>query len=140
LRGLNGEALVRTSRLTARIDNNCIADGFQIYLHSFIVTTNGDWAVVQQGLNDASGLARRYHWHSATVRDFVDGPHTGIVGEPQGSIMNLVDAQARPAQNALLAIAHDNPDHTMTQVRHLVMPRHHDVRTVNVDLKRLGAV
>jgi len=66
-RGFDGEALVRTSRLTARIDNNAIADGFQIYLHSFIVTSEGEWAVVQQGLNDASGLARRYHWHSATL-------------------------------------------------------------------------
>src|ERR1700676_777963 len=65
---LNGEALVRTSRLTARVDNNAIADGFQIYLHTFIVSAAGEWAVVQQGLNDASGLARRYHWPSAALR------------------------------------------------------------------------
>ncbi len=64
-RGFDGEALVRTSRLTARIDNNAIADGFQIYLHSFVLTANGEWASVQQGLNDRSGMARRYHWHSA---------------------------------------------------------------------------
>ena len=93
-RGFDGEALVRTSRLTARIDNNAIADGFQIYLHSFVLTANGEWAVVQQGLNDRSGMARRYHWHSATVKDFVNEPHTGIVGEHQGTIMNLVDAEA----------------------------------------------
>jgi hypothetical protein len=80
-RGLNGEELVRTSRLTAKIDNNAIADGFQIYLHSFVVSGAGEWAVVQQGLNDATGLARRYHWHSATVRDFTSEPHTAIVGE-----------------------------------------------------------
>src|ERR1700682_4769874 len=100
--GLDGDTLVRTSWLTARIDNNCIADGFQIYLHSFIVAASGEWAVVQQGMNTASGLARRYHWHSAKVRDFVVEPHTGIMGEPAGSIMNLVDAEAGPAQNALL--------------------------------------
>jgi len=70
-RGFDGESLVRTSRLTARIDNNAIADGFQIYLHSFVVTATGEWAVVQQGLNDQSGMARRYHWHSASVKDFV---------------------------------------------------------------------
>jgi hypothetical protein len=137
---LDGDALVRTSRLTAKIDNNCIADGFQIYLHSFVVAASGEWAVVQQGMNDKTGFARRYHWHSATVRDFCEGPHTGIVGEPQGTIMNLVDADAKPAQEALLTIAHDNPDHTLEQVRHLTMPRHHDVRAENVDLKRLGAV
>ena len=139
-RGLDGDALVRTSRLTAKIDNNCIADGFQIYLHSFIVAENGEWAVVQQGMNGVSGFARRYHWHSASVRDFVEGPHTGIVGEHQGTIMNLVDAQAGPAQKALLAIAHARPEATLQAIPHLTMPQHHDVRAEDVDLKRLGAV
>ena len=78
---LDGDALVRTSRLTARIDNNAIADGFQIYLHSFVLTADGDWAIVQQGLNEDSRLARRYHWHSASVRDFTADPHTAIVGQ-----------------------------------------------------------
>src|SRR4026208_504584 len=93
-RGFDADALVRTSRLTARIDNNAIGDGFQIYLHNFVVTANGEWAVVQQGLNDRTGMARRYHWHSAAVKDFVAEPHTGIVGENQGLVMNLVDPQA----------------------------------------------
>jgi hypothetical protein len=112
----------------------------QIYLHSFIVTASGDWAVVQQGMNGVSGFARRYHWHSASVRDFFDTPHTGIVGERQGTVMNLVDTQARPPQNALLTIAHENPETTLKDIRHLTMPRHHDVRAEDVDLKRLGAV
>jgi hypothetical protein len=139
-RGFDGEALVRTSRLTARVDNNAIADGFQIYLHSFILATTGEWAVVQQGLNDRSGMARRYHWHSESVRDFVVEPHTGIVGENQGIIMNLVDAQAKPAQTALLEIAHENPETTLSAARYLRMPDHHEVRAKNIDLKRLGAV
>ena len=139
-RGFDGEALVRTSRLTARIDNNAIADGFQIYLHSFVVTSNGEWAVVQQGLNERSGTARRYHWHSASVVDFVAEPHTAIVGPPQGMIMNLVDAQAQPAQDALLEIARENPEKTLEAARCLRMPAHHEVREENIDLKRLGAV
>ncbi len=138
--GLDGEALVRSSRLTARIDNNCIADGFQIYLHSFVVAASGEWAVVQQGMNTTSGLARRYHWHSAKVRDFVVEPHTGITGEPMGPIVNLVDEQAGPAQNALLLMARDRPDRTLGEIRHLRMPRHHDVRAEDIDLNRLGAV
>lgn len=138
--GFDGEALVRTSRLTARVDNNAIADGFQIYLHSFVLTSQGEWAIVQQGLNDRNGLARRYHWHSASVRDFVAEPHTAIFGENQGTIMNLVDAHARPAQNALLEIANEHPAKTIQEARHLRMPAHHDVRAKNVDLKRLGAV
>ena len=167
-RGFDGEALVRTSRLTARIDNNAIADGFQIYLHSFVLTANGEWAVVQQGLNDRSGMARRYHWHSATVKDFVNEPHTGIVGEHQGTIMNLVDAEETAAQKAMLEIAHEHPEKTLREAaiiagtlsasdtglppvnhaqdtpvaftRHLRLPAHHEVRSINVDLKRLGAV
>src|SRR5919106_2979672 len=100
-RGFDGEALVRTSRLTARVDNNAIADGFQIYLHSFVLTSDGEWAVVQQGMNEATRLARRYHWHSAAVRDFTADPHTAIVGANAGTIQNLVDARARPAQDAM---------------------------------------
>jgi hypothetical protein len=138
--GLDGEALVRTSRLAARVDNNAIADGFQIYLHSFVLTREGDWAVVQQGMNEGSRLARRYHWHSASVRDFTAEPHTGIVGENQGVIMNLVDRAAAPAQRALMAMAREHPERTLVEARKLVMPAHHDVRAEDVDLKRLGAV
>jgi uncharacterized protein len=137
---LDGDALARTSRLTARIDNNAIADGFQIYLHSFVVTRAGEWAVVQQGLNESLRTARRYHWHSATVRDFTAAPHTAIVGESAGVIQNLVDLEARPAQDALLAIARAPVEHTLGEVRRLRLPSHHDVRAENVDAKRLGAV
>src|SRR5947209_1407996 len=139
---LDGEELARTSRLTAKIDNNAIADGFQLYLHSFVVSKSGEWAVVQQGMNEATGLARRYHWHSATVRDFVSEPHTGIVGDSllPGEIMNLTDHRARPAQSALLEIAQENPERTLGEVRKLTMPAHHDIHAQNVDLKRLGAV
>src|SRR5205085_4969931 len=115
--GLDGDALARTSRLTARVDNNAVADGFQLYLHSFIVTRQGEWAVVQQGMNEATAMARRYHWHSATVRDFVREPHAAIVGEPQGTIMNLVDRRADAAQAAMLAIARERPERTLAQAR-----------------------
>jgi hypothetical protein len=138
--GLDGQSLVQTSRLTARVDNNAIADGFQIYLHNFVVSASGEWAVVQQGLNGERGTARRYHWHSPSVRDFTAAPHTGIVGEPLGLIPNLVDREARPAQDAMLAITHEAPDRTLRAIRHLVLPAHHDVRAKDIDSKRLGAV
>ena len=138
--GLDGDSLARTSRLTARIDNNAIADGFQLYLHSFVIHKSGEWAVVQQGMNGGNGLARRYHWHSAAVRDFVSNPHAAIVGKPQGTILNLVDARADKAQNALLDITHEPVDSSLNEIRKLTMPAHHDVRPADVDLKRLGAV
>jgi hypothetical protein len=139
-RGLDGDTLVRTSRLTAKIDNNAIADGFQLYLHAFIVAESGEWTIVQQGMNTGNRLARRYHWHSAAVRDFTCDPHTGISGENLGTIMNLVDRGAIPAQAAMLEITRERPDKTVLEARRLVMPAHHDVRPADVDLKRLGAV
>ena len=145
--GMDGAALVRTSRLAARVDNNAIADGFQIYLHTFVVTSSGEWAVVQQGMNERERLARRYHWHSATVRDFTCEPHTAIVGESlrqaqdeAGLIQNLVDRSAKPAQDAMLEIVQESPARVLAEARHLRMPAHHDVRAADVDLTRLGAV
>jgi uncharacterized protein len=137
---LDGEAFARTSRLTARIDNNAVADGFQLYLHSFVISKSGEWAVVQQGMNPGNHLARRYHWHSAAVRDFVSDPHTAIVGEPQGEILNLVDARAQKAQQALLTIACESVENSMNDARKLSMPAHHEVGAKDIDLKRLGAV
>lgn len=138
--GLDGDALARTSRLTARVDNNAVADGFQLYLHSFVITKSGEWAVVQQGMNPQNHSARRYHWHSSTVRDFVSDPHTAILGEPQGEILNLVDARAARAQQSLLNIAREPVQASLGEARKLKMPAHHDVRAKDVDLKRLGAV
>jgi hypothetical protein len=137
---LDAAALVRASRLTARVDNNAIGDGFQIYLHNFVLTAAGEWAIVQQGMNESTRLARRYHWHSANVRDFTCEPHTAIVGQSAGTIMNLVDQRARAAQDALLAISRERPDRTLHEVARLTMPAHHDVQVRDVDLKRLGAV
>jgi hypothetical protein len=138
--GFDGETLAQTSRLTARVDNNAIADSFQIYLHSFVVSTSGDWAVVQQGMNASTRLARRYHWHSAAIRDFTCEPHTAIVGEGQGTIRNLVDEHARPAQDAMLDMTREAPSRLLAEAARLKMPSHHDVRADDVDLTRLGAV
>ena len=137
---LDSDALIRTSRLTARVDNNAIADGFQIYLHTFVLAAGGEWAVVQQGLNGARRTARRYHWHSAAVRDFTDQPHSAIVGESQGLIRNLVDGAAGPARAAMLAVTAEDPGRTLQSIRSWTAPTHHDVRPADVDLKRLGAV
>ena len=137
---LDGDELVRTSRLTARIDNTAIADGFQIYLHTVVLSARGEWAVIQQGMNQQTAMARRYHWHSASVRDFVSEPHTAIVGDHQGTIINLVDSDAKEARDAMLHLSRENPDNTLAEVRKLVVPRRHEVRAQDVDLKRLGSV
>lgn len=138
--GLDGSELVRTSRLTARVDNNAIADGFQLYLHAFVLHRSGEWVVVQQGMNGATHLARRYHWHSRHVRDFVCDPHCAIVGQPEGNIRNLVDARAAGARTAMLTITEQPVEAALQEARRLVLPSHHDVRAEDVDFKRLGAV
>ena len=138
--GLDGDALARTSRLTARVDNNAIVDGFQLYLHSFVVTKSGEWAVVQQGMNPQNNLARRYHWHSPAVRDFISDPHSAIIGKSQGEITNLVDARAGKSQIALLAMVREPVANILGEARKLTMPSHHDVRVKDVDTKRLGAI
>ena len=138
--GLDGDSLVRISRLTARVDNNAIADGFQIYLHSFVLTAEGEWAIVQQGMNEDNRLARRYHWHSESVRDFIADPHSAIVGERGGLVMNLVDSRARAAQDALLTITREHPNRTLAEVRRVTMPARHSVRASDVNERRLGAV
>jgi hypothetical protein len=138
--GLNGNELVRSSKLTAKVDNTVIQDGFQIYLHTFVVSKDGEWAVVQQGMNDASGMARRYHWHSEHVRSFVEEPHTFIYGKNQGTILNLTDAKAADAKKNILEIAREEPRIILPEIQKLLMPSHHDVRAEDINLKRLGSV
>ena len=137
--GMNGDILVRSSKLSAKIDNTAVQDGFQLYLHSFVLSREGQWAVVQQGMNGYSGLARRYHWHSAQLKSFVEEPHTSIVGQHQGNIMNMVHKEAGGARKAVVDMAREKPERMITEARKLVMPGHHDVRSKDVDLKRLGS-
>jgi uncharacterized protein len=138
--GLNGNELVRSSKLVAKVDNTAIQDGFQLYLHNFIVTTEGEWSVVQQGLDDSSGMARRYHWHSKNFQSYLAEPHVGITGINQGLILNLTHHQATSTRSGILEIAREKPATTLDEIRKIVMPRHHEVQQGDVNLKRLGAV
>jgi hypothetical protein len=138
--GLDANYLVRCSKLSAKVDNTAVQDGFQLYLHNFIVSDEGQWAVVQQGMSNFSSTARRYHWHSPTLTSFVDEPHTSIYGKNTGIILNMVDKQAAASRAAVLDISREQPDKMLAEIKKLVMPAHHDVRVKDVDLKRLGSV
>lgn len=138
--GLNGDLLVKSSRISAKIDNTAIQDGFQLYLHSFIVSKEGEWSVVQQGMNAASGMARRYHWHSPQIKSFTEQPHAFIYGQNQGLILNMVHKKAKSAQEGILELLKENPDKLMQEIKTLVMPKHHDVKAKDINLKRLGSV
>ena len=139
--GLNAQQLVRCSKLSAKVDNTAVQDGFQLYLHSFIVSNEGEWTVIQQGLNDATGTARRYHWYSQQLQSFVNEPHTAICGLQAGNILNLVDKEAAPTRSGILTISNnESPNEVLTEIQHLTMPTHHELQAKDVDLKRLGAM
>lgn len=143
INGLAAQDLIRSSKLSAKVDNTAVQDGFQLYQHHFIVSDEGQWTVIQQGMNDNSSTARRYHWHSPSVRSFTEEPHTSIYGANQGNILNLTDKMAQPLKTAMMEVTTENPDKMLSEIskiRHLVMPGHHDVKAKDVDLKRLGAV
>ena len=149
--GLDGEDLVRTSKLVAKVDSAAVQDGFDLYLHGFFVTADGRWTVVQQGMNGDAGQARRYHWHSQQLADFVDAPHSAIDGPAQGEIVNLTDRRAAVSRKAQLELLTEfGPDRLVTEfarlstpepaqglLPHLIMPAHHDVRPKDVFARRL---
>jgi hypothetical protein len=122
------------------VDNTVVQDGFQLYLHCFVLSDLGEWTVIQQGMSDASSMARRYPWHSAGLQSFVEDPHTAVCGVNQGEILNLADKKADPARRGVLSLTREKPELMMQDVQQLVLPAHHDVRREDVDLRRLGAV
>jgi len=140
--GLDGNHLAYCSRLSAKVDNTAVQDGYQLYLHSFVVSASGNWSVVQQGMNTdgESAQARRYHWHSAQLQSFIDEPHAAVCGISQGDIMNLVAKEAKPAQEAMLQVVGENPDLMLAEIRRMVMPTRKNVEAKDIDIKRLGAV
>jgi hypothetical protein len=152
--GIDGEALAQTSRLVAKVDSAAVQDGFDLYLHGFIVSNEGQWVVVQQGMNGVTKQARRYHWLSQGLTSFVDEPHSAIDGPQQGIIVNLTDRRAEQSRGAQLELLDRlGPDgiarelSTLTQgeekptaqsfLPHLIMPAHHDVRASDVHVRRL---
>ena len=125
--GQEAAALIRASRLSAKVDSAAVQDGFQIYHHSFFFTTAGSWAVVQQGMNEGTGMARRYHW--LPPERFDSDPHAAIAGRPSQQVLNLVAAEAETNRTTAVALARENPARLLGEMTRMVsMPRHHDVR------------
>lgn len=138
--GLNGNELIHASKLSAKVDNNCIQDGFTLYLHSFVLSKTGKWTVVQQGMNPESKMARRYHWHSSSLKSFISDPHTAVIGTNMGTILNLSDSRAQQAQQSIIDFVSYPVQKQLTELRHLSMDRAHQISESLVNSKRLGAV
>jgi hypothetical protein len=159
--GLDGARLTDASRLVAKVDGAAVQDGFDLYLHGFLVTRAGSWAVVQQGMRPADGTARRYHWLSEGLGSFVDAPHTAIEGANVGAIVNLAHARAERARRAQTELVQAGPDYLVREIAraqavpsprvasapaqgvlplpHLALPRRHEVTSRDVVLRRLHA-
>ena len=155
--GFDGGALADASRLVAKVDSAAVQDGFDLYLQGFIVTDDGKWVVVQQGMNGERKQARRYHWLSEGLNSFVDAPHAAIEGVRQGNIINLTDRRAdssrRMQVEVLSSLGPDGiarelsalsakdrkpePELAQPMLPHLILPDHHEVRSSDVLLRRL---
>ena len=154
--GLDGTKLINSSKLVAKVDSTAVQDGFQLYMHNFILSSEGDWTVVQQGMNVNTKTARRYHWSSENLRSFIEEPHSGITGENEGLILNLTDRHAKSTRERILSFTKENPDRMISEIKNIMkhensiyeinkqrtitMPAHNDVKAEDVNLKRLGAV
>ena len=138
--GLPGTELAKSARLTSRIDNNAIQDGFNLYQQYFILSDEGEWTAISQGLNKQGRRARRYHWHSPTVRSFGDSPHTGIVGLESQRVLNLTDSTADMLRTHMVDLTKENPKIVAEAIREAELPNRHDVRKEDVNMGRLASV
>ena len=135
------EELIRASRLSAKVDNACVQDGYTLYHHAFIFTRRGEWCVVQQGMHRR--YARRYHWLSEGVESFTREPHSGIACERrEGKVLNLVAEESEDVRRTSVDLVRDNPlklrrylkgqltlDHS---IQELAMPERHELRRVDI--------
>jgi hypothetical protein len=141
LTGQDAAHFVRASRLSAKVDSAAVQDGFQVYHHSFLFSENGSWAVVQQGMNEGTGMARRYHW--LTPGRFDSDPHAAVAGRPGSGVLNLVAAEGEGNRRLSAMLAREEPEKVvgdLRRMRTLTMPRHHEVRLSDIDPERLGRI
>lgn len=117
--GLDGTKLINSSKLVAKVDSTAVQDGFQLYMHNFVLSNEGDWTVIQQGMNIESKTARRYHWSSENLKSFIEEPHTGITGENQGLILNLTAKDAKETRSHILDFSKENPDKIIKEIQNV---------------------
>lgn len=135
--------LVYASKLSAKVDNTALQDGFQLYHHSFFFTSGGEWCVVQQGFNDSFRSARRYHWLGPAVASFVEEPHAAICSDKRGSALDLTARESGDARKAVTEIS-GQPDkgvlRDIERLPDLVMPERHRVREADINPRYLRKI
>ena len=141
--GLDARPLVYASRMSAKVDSAAVQDGYQLYHHAFFFTPSGAWCVVQQGMNDGNGMARRYHWLSKMLQSYVDEPHAAVCAETEAPTLNLVAHESAGARSSSAELARQKPDVTLSTIRNipaLTMPRRHAVLIADVNPQYLEKI
>jgi len=137
-------SLVYASRMTAKVDSVALQDGYQLYHHVFLFTAQGRWVVVQQGMNEATRYARRYHWLGEAVKDFVCEPHAAICCDQRGQILNLTASESNPARTTIAQIvAEEKPENILADLRRiktLDLPSHHHLSAEDIHPDRLQKI
>jgi len=139
--GVSPSALTYASRMSAKVDNVALQDGYSLYHHTFFFTREGRWAVVQQGMNTALRYARRYHWLGENVHDFTNEPQSAICSETRGAALNLVARESAPARAAIAAIAGAGEPHRLLAELNkvtLTMPRREYITQTDINPARLA--
>ena len=135
--------LVYASRMSAKVDSAAVQDGYQLYHHAFFFTPSGAWCVVQQGMNDDNGMARRYHWLSTRVDSYVNEPHAAVCAESQAPTLNLVAEESAPVRSSSAELARAKPEVALAAIRAipaLTMPRRHAVLLADVNPQYLQKI
>ena len=140
---LDPTPLIYASKMSAKVDNTALQDGYQLYHHTFLFSAKGTWSVIQQGMNEDNRYARRYHWMSDTVKDFVAEPHQAICCDRKGKSLNLVARESEKNRLTATTLSREKPERVLselTKAEELILPRHHDIRPPHVNKKRLEKI
>ena len=141
--GRDPASLVYASRISAKVDSAAVQDGYQLYHHAFVFTADGRWCIVQQGMNDETAMARRYHWMSDDVKSYVDEPHAAVCCDATTPTLNLVASENAAVRSASATLAAQRPEVTLEALGYLPsleLPRRHEVRAADIDPRHLQKV
>jgi hypothetical protein len=147
--GMDFSQLVYSSKIVAKVDSTALQDGYQLYHHCFLFTGDGKkWSVIQQGMNELNRMARRYHWSSSEVKDFVCEPHKAICCDSSSSVMNLVAKESNGARSTITGLSHQKPGLLLDDLKRIKkyqetkysMPARHAINLGDVEMNRLEKI
>lgn len=140
---MHADDLIYASKMSAKVDNTALQDGYQLYHHTFIFDIKGSWSVVQQGMNNDNRYARRYHWKGEAVDDFVCEPHQAVCCDQKGESLNMVASESGQARQVSTLICKEKPDTILSEIKkveRLLLPKRHDIKPLDLNLKRFEKI